>query len=180
MGGRGSGQWAGWGRETCDDRLRLDVRALVRDMRHELPGSLFTSTWTERVRSIVLGSVGARLDLDARVLVLLYESHGTPVENRVRLDTTAPYFGGVRWWARCPGCGARVALLYFDVTAFRCRGCANLAYTSTRESALVRAARRARKLEERLARRAWWSTRARLVARVEAAYEAMSDMLEEP
>lgn len=181
MGGPTSGRWAGWGRATCDARPRLDVRAVVREARRE-PARSFAAV-TCSGRSTVLARIPARLDLDARVLVLDYESFesfesfGAAVEVRVQLDTTSPHFGGVRWWARCPGCRARVAFLYLDLPRVECHACAGLAYASTRESPLFRALRRARKLEERLARRAWGATRARLVARVEAAYGAMEGML---
>ncbi|MDI3291967.1 hypothetical protein [Polyangium sp. 15x6] len=153
------------------------MRAVVREARRE-PARSFAAV-TCSGRSTVLARIPARLDLDARVLVLDYESFGACVEVRVSLDVTSPHFGGVRWWARCPGCRARVAFLYLDLDLARveCRTCAGLAYASTRECPLFRALRRARKLEERLARRSWGSTRARLVARVEAAYEAMGGML---
>jgi len=173
MGGQASGRWSGQCRATCDAWPRLDVRAVVRLVRREPVRSFAAVTCS--VRSTVLDTIPVQLDLDARVLVLCY---GLTGEVRVQLDTTSPHFGGVRWWARCPRCDARVAFLYLDLVHVHCCACAGLAYASTRESAFVRALRRARKLEERLARRSWWSTRARLAARVDAEYEAMLGMLD--
>jgi hypothetical protein len=60
----------------------------------------------------------------------------------VRLTTTRPRFGGVRWWFVCPlivegrPCGRRVGKLYLPPQArfFGCRHCHQLTYTSCQES----------------------------------------------
>jgi hypothetical protein len=60
------------------------------------------------------------------------------VERIVRLKTTRPNFGGVRWWFSCPlafdgeECGRRVAKLYRPPKSryFACRHCHDLTYES--------------------------------------------------
>jgi hypothetical protein len=60
----------------------------------------------------------------------------------VRLDHTFPFYGGVRWWFRCPlsrdgyDCQRRVAKLYLPPGGryFGCRHCYNLTYKSCQES----------------------------------------------
>jgi hypothetical protein len=70
----------------------------------------------------------------------------------VRIVLTPCNLGGWRAWFVCPavGCGQRVAILYGG-SIFACRHCYQLAYTSAREDAGDRAARRADRLRARLA-----------------------------
>ncbi len=63
-----------------------------------------------------------------------------PVNLPVRLQTTHPQFGGVRWWFTCPlaidgrPCNRRVGKLHLPPGAayFGCRGCHGLTYRSRR------------------------------------------------
>ena len=43
---------------------------------------------------------------------LRYTANGNPVDYRVRLTSTRPNFGGLRWWFVCPLVRRRVAKLY--------------------------------------------------------------------
>ena len=60
----------------------------------------------------------------------------------VRLQTTKPNFGGVRWWFSCPRlldgeeCGRRVGKLYRPPSSryFSCRRCLDLTYESCQKS----------------------------------------------
>ena len=59
----------------------------------------------------------------------------------VPVTRTRCYFGGHRYWFRCPGrdknntiCGRRVAKLYGPETYFLCRHCYNLTYLSRNEN----------------------------------------------
>lgn len=56
----------------------------------------------------------------------------------VRLTTTTPNYGGLRWWFLCPirDCGRRVAKLYVSAEwhHFGCRQCRHLTYRSSQES----------------------------------------------
>ncbi len=57
---------------------------------------------------------------------------------RVALTSTPCYFGGVRYWFRCPGadCRRRVAMVYLlpGATVFLCRTCHGLTYRSCQAS----------------------------------------------
>jgi len=63
--------------------------------------------------------------------------HNAPCQV-IPLTATFPYFGGVRWWFSCPcdtdgsPCQRRVRKLYLPpgATAFGCRSCHKLTYTS--------------------------------------------------
>jgi hypothetical protein len=67
---------------------------------------------------------------------------GEAMNYTVRLTTTRPRFGGLRWWFTCPvvvnhqACGRRVGKLYLPPGArnFGCRQCHELTYTSCQES----------------------------------------------
>ena len=48
----------------------------------------------------------------------------------VPLTTTAPKYGGVRWWYVCPNCGKRKGVLYVSDAALRCRQCTGIHYAS--------------------------------------------------
>jgi hypothetical protein len=58
----------------------------------------------------------------------------------VRLVTTRPHLGGMRWWFICPlvvndrPCGRRVTKLYGHVRYFGCRTCTGLVYRSSQEA----------------------------------------------
>lgn len=74
----------------------------------------------------------------------------------VRLATTAPRFGGRRFWFVCPRpeCQRRCRILYRErdtnARAFACRKCLNLVYDSQRLSRAARLAVRAEVLAQRL------------------------------
>ncbi|WP_437721664.1 hypothetical protein [Sorangium sp. So ce861] len=65
----------------------------------------------------------------------------------VQIETTRVASGGLRLWARCPGCSARAAVLYLAAPGLRCRRCAGLVYPATRQRPEERV------LEQALARR---------------------------
>ena len=68
------------------------------------------------------------------------------IDYRVRLATTKPRFGGVRWWFLCPllvygmPCGRRVGKLYMPPGGryFGCRHCHKLNYASSQDSHMER------------------------------------------
>ena len=55
---------------------------------------------------------------------------GMRITANVRLVTTTPHFGGVRYWYECPRCKGRVAKLYVTGTQLdlACRRCCGLVY----------------------------------------------------
>lgn len=127
----------------CTDEYRcLDVRRWQRGGLLK-PGQAFSTSWIRDGEAAVLIDVRVRVDC-----VIL---NGTGGEYVVGLDWTACTYGGRRAWFLCPaaGCGRRVATLYGGAM-FACRHCHRLAYRSRRESAEVRAGRRADKIRDRL------------------------------
>jgi hypothetical protein len=54
------------------------------------------------------------------------------VHQHIELEKTYPYFGGQRYWMKCPGCFKRVRKIYSPPhkTHFRCRSCYDLMYQS--------------------------------------------------
>ena len=73
------------------------------------------------------------LDLPGQRVRLDHAPDGESVSEWLRLVTTTPNFGGVRWWVVCPGCDKRRVTLYLPRGAvrFRCRVCHGLAYRSS-------------------------------------------------
>jgi hypothetical protein len=131
-----SGRW-GWHtkRQTVEESRTLDLSELERD-------GAFRPGYTGRVRWLrgetEVSSIGYAVSrqLGGLVLTLHYKitRTGEGVTIPVRLETTRPRFGGVRWWGRCP-CGRRVRKLYLPrgATRFACRQCHGLTYTSAQE-----------------------------------------------
>lgn len=65
----------------------------------------------------------------------------TDFDYKVSLVTTSCYFGGKRWWFKCPlllpngfTCNRRVGVLYLVGKYFGCRKCYDLAYQSQQET----------------------------------------------
>lgn len=147
MGGYGSG-FNGVRRATVDESTTIDS-AWLRRNGYIVPGEGRSGVlrWTCGDRET--GSVGCVVDLrpgSVPCMVLRYQvGRGESVRNleyQVELVTTAPGFGGVRVWFRCPldvggrMCGRRVAKLHSPPGAayFGCRQCHNLTYRSCQES----------------------------------------------
>ncbi len=71
-------------------------------------------------------------------LALIFHAHSTAFQS-VRVTTTKPHFGGLRYWFKCPvvrkgtSCHRRVGRLYLPpgATLFGCRTCYGLTYRSS-------------------------------------------------
>ena len=149
MGGYGSG-WQGTKKTTVDESLVLSVSDLVRK------GALATDTrttgalgWTYRGEDKPHATIGYEADLGDRGaawLRLFYTASGDPVDYRVRLVTTRPHYGGLRWWFLCPlvrqdgGPPRRVGKLYLPPGGryFGSRVGYGLTYRSCQESGQFR------------------------------------------
>ena len=89
-----------------------------------------------------IGYEAELLDQDNAWLRLHYLRNGEPVDYRVRLVTSTPHYGGLRWWFICPlarndgGPPRRVAKLYLPPGGkyFGSREGYGLTYTSCQES----------------------------------------------
>ncbi len=140
MGGYGSSRWGSTvTRMTTEGLPRLDVRVLAREG-CLIGGTLATIAW--HCGDSVWATITTQVHADEPdALILEYNtlrSSGSwmPIQERIGLDTTSCHFGGERSWLMCPGCGQRRAVLFAVSGRFRCRGCHQLAYSSTREDAV--------------------------------------------
>jgi hypothetical protein len=153
MGGFGSTRWQfARTRQDTDPLMALDVRWLKR-IGALRPGAVAFPHWTSRGEPS--GDISTYAGRDGSTLMLMYRTRRPgeewrPVEATIDLDATPCHYGGERTWFLCPGCGSRRAVLFSVNGLFRCRGCHDLAYSSTREGALDRSHRRVRALQKRL------------------------------
>jgi hypothetical protein len=144
MGGSGSGRWSGFGKTTVEHCLSLDINKLVRD--RLLYAGIHTSvilTWTNTRTGKEASSCGFEVNtLDpsfswVRLFYTLTRT-GEKIGYKTKLETTRPYFGGLRWWFTCPivNCYRRVAKLHLPPGGkyYACRHCYDLTYTSCQES----------------------------------------------
>lgn len=132
-----------------EDHTPLDVRALVRWARGQQL-SQHTVCWGERasVRASVLlgypapdkGAVGVFWSVGRRSYSVFFE-----------LRATAQPLGGRRWWALCPGCGRRCAIVAFTWASdgMGCRVCLGLGYASQRQRGFSRACAAVSSLRQR-------------------------------
>jgi hypothetical protein len=136
MGGRGSG-WQRERKTTVEEGLTLNVKdlvaigALVPAWRQ---GSLSWRSGTEIIATVGFGST-----IYADGTAALWLSHvvyGERMHYTVTLVSTAPHYGGRRWWFICPIEKVRVSKLYLPpgATQFASRKAHNLTYRSVQES----------------------------------------------
>jgi len=130
--------------------LALDIRALKREgcLERRLP---FSWVWHTNHGDKV-GS--ATIKVADEMLRLSYALEGRDIENILAIVKTPCYFGGVRWWFKCPKCGERYAKLFFNKRNgfYACRNCVGVTYYSQCEDSMDRAWRKQIKLEKRLGR----------------------------
>ena len=154
MGGYGSG-WTRPKKATVEECLVLAITTLVRKGALA-PGARTQGAWgwwregQGEGGAPPFASIGYEADLrdpGGAWLRLHYTVNGEPVAYRVRLVTTRPTYGGLRWWFLCPlarrdgGPARRVAKLYLPPGGryFGSRAGHGLTYTSCRESGQFRA-----------------------------------------
>lgn len=148
MGGSGSGTWYRWGgkKDTVEACRQLDANRWMRE------GILKAGVWQsgswcwfrDAGRKEKTSSITYEVNtIDAAPwvrLVYTFTESGTEVDYKVRLTTTRPRFGGLRWWFVCPlsvnevYCGRRVGKLHLHGRYFGCRHCHELTYASCQES----------------------------------------------
>jgi hypothetical protein len=145
MGAWGSGRWLSHIKaQTVESCRCLDASCWVRE------GILKAGVWKrasctwyrDEARTEQTSAIDFEANTQAdppwvRLLYTFTESRHS-LDYRVRLTTTRPPFGGLRWWFVCPlvkggvACGRRVCKLYLppDARYFGCRRCHELTYTS--------------------------------------------------
>lgn len=154
-------------RATTTDLPSVDVRAVLRAVRGGRGGprdrrarrapslGVWTATGFQGWR-MVGGELSwrvATVRVEGVSGVLTVSVHEAPSPERVHqiaLDGEPMPLGGARWWARCPGCSGRCAVVYFARGVVRCRRCFGLAYRCQRMPAYRRAGLRIAKLADRL------------------------------
>lgn len=151
MGGNGSGNFEDrWNTKTIvEECCMLDVNKLARDgnLRAGASGVL---SWPDQDNGEHLASARFSTSLgkeDERIILLSYRLDDPEnIVIPIRLQTTKPYYGGLRWWFTCPlvidnvPCNQRVTKLHLppDSRYFGCRSCHDLTYQSCRGSREMR------------------------------------------
>lgn len=149
MGGPGSG-WQGAKKATVEGSLVLTASTLIRK-KALIPGAWTRGSWGwtyqgEDRPHATIGYEADLTDVDNGWLRLHYRRNEQAVDYKVRLETTRPNFGGLRWWFICPlvrrdgGPPRRVAKLYLPSGAryFGSRQAYGLTYASCQESGKFR------------------------------------------
>jgi len=131
-----------------EDCRSLDLNELLRRRLltpgHSRAGSL---RWTQATTGKEVGSVGYLVEWEEERAVLTFRYGVTrggereEVDEPVRLVTSRPPLGGLRWWFVCPlvvngtPCRKRVSKLYLPPGGklFGCRSCYRLTYRSVQE-----------------------------------------------
>src|SRR5215208_969714 len=152
MGGTGSGRWTYHDKkQTVEECWAMSISEMDRILDFSKPGSIShllrpTIPKTDKRMSPVrakskVGDDGKPL-LGLSYTVKDRQGLEHRVEEVLRLQTTRPTFGGVRWWFSCPRvvdgreCGRRVGKLYRPPGSrtFACRHCLELTYESCQRS----------------------------------------------
>ncbi len=131
MGGFGSGRRSNKKQTVESCRTVIDIREWVRlKVIHNNCRQSGRWSWTKSGHSM-----SVTVDTVARdpVIQICYWLLTHQSNELIRLTTTQPYFGGVRWWFACPGCRRRVGKLYRPQgkDQFACRHCHDLTYWSS-------------------------------------------------
>jgi len=130
MGGSGSGRLRS--RDIVEEHISLSLPMLLRNNQlFDASGSRYFG-WADGSNRTLL-QLTIEMNLDPSPSFFIPE-----LGQRLTLQSTAPHFGGIRWWFSCPGpeCGQRRASLYYSPgdNRFLCRDCLGLTYRSCQES----------------------------------------------
>jgi hypothetical protein len=151
MGGPGSGNHYHWWRSSkktvVEDCRSLDANRWMREGILQL-GIHRSGSWAW-FRDASLKEQTSAIDYEVNTLDVppwvrlfyTFTQSKDAIDYRIRLVTTEPRFGGLRWWFICSlslngrACGRRVRKLYLPPGGryFGCRHCYNLTYRSAQE-----------------------------------------------
>jgi len=142
MGGFGSG-WQGAKKATVEEGLTLSIRRLVEEQVIKLGGWRAGSwAWSYEGQEPFahLSYEANTVDPDDAWFRIVGRVNGEPVDYRIRLMTTRPHFGGIRWWFICPCSGRRAHKLHLAPGGkyFAHRNAYGLTYRSCQESGQYR------------------------------------------
>ena len=129
-------------KQTCEELKRIPVSFLKE--KNYLKASWIGGEMSWSVRGNSTGSISIDVDPENTRLRCHYTYHGDsgdiPRDYNVPLDSTPCYFGGRRYWFRCPmnrygsACNRRVGVLYSRSGMFGCRRCQDAAYESQQDT----------------------------------------------
>ncbi len=139
MGGFGSGQWQ-QGKPLTSERMALDIRVMQRPSK---------GCGTDYVQWQGGGSVYVKFQDYVATVEVRFPSQASQ-RRVIELERTEPHFGGYRNWWKCPGCRARVGMLYWNDWRWQCRKCAGLVHESTRQTEDTLAYARVDRIREKL------------------------------
>lgn len=145
MGGMGSGSYYRWdSKTTIEDGLTLNLGKLVRDRLvisgQHVSHSLVWRRVSDGEQTASIGYEANLIDPSAAWMRLHYRHNDKPLDYRIKLTTTRPHYGGLRWWFVCPANGSRVAKLHSPPGGdiFASRKAYGLVYQSQRETPMFR------------------------------------------
>jgi len=153
MGGYGSGRDSWGGKDTTEEKKRLDVRWL-RQQGYLTPGQILSLQWSRGERPT--GSAGGWVAQDLSSITMVYQASARggaweTIRQVVPLTWTACNYGGQRPWLLCPVCTRRVAVLYLAYRLrFACRHCCRLCYQTQKQDRTDRLLTKALKIRKRL------------------------------
>ena len=152
MGSFGSGNWGRPRKGHVEECPQIDIREWYRQY-------LMLPSRTFRLTLSTNGNAAREIDVypwfDHVVITHINQSANaikSTAEEIIAIDFTKCNYGGKRPWFVCPvfNCRKRAAILYLVTEGFRCRHCAQLAYSSQYENSALRAMRKAKKLRAKL------------------------------
>jgi hypothetical protein len=204
MGGYGSGRSSG--QPTVESAFRIDIDVLISKLRRcgmmrrgRIPPLGISA-------GCVMRFSGCDVECEAHIdehepwnswvrlkcrMTDYWTDEPLEIDDKIRLTTSRPPFGGLRWWFVCPRLNRKVRKLYLPLGSrhFWSRCAYGLAYASQRETVYDRAMRRARKLCLRLGgdpaddeypdkpKRVRWTTYDRLMEKLVAADDVADERL---
>lgn len=148
-----------------DQTPSVNVSALIRAARGPRRGPRgvrdIPSTAPLRASATFRGSIGGRATWGVGADVTTYADgrgelglgfvyRGVSYRKTVELRSEPARFGGVRWFAVCPGCGGSCVRVWLRGTEPRCRRCAGVAWSSWSEREGDRATRALIRIRGRL------------------------------
>lgn len=122
MGGLGSTRWQGHIRRTWVSEVpRIDLRPLFK----AATGPRSVDEW-----GVVTSGPSFTYSINLTAAVIELTPHGGhPI--CLDLSATECHLGGRRWWALCPACARRIAVVFYTRRGvMQCRKCADLGYRS--------------------------------------------------
>jgi hypothetical protein len=138
MGGSGSTRWGRHDKaRIVENSLAVDLVRLRCSGLLDVPGRVDQLTWSRAGKPLAEGLIGIVGDDDSNrtlAVCIALTIRAEPLSAHLRLVTTHPHPGGVRWFL-CPDCERRALKLYVSSEGDRiaCRTCLGLTYRSAQE-----------------------------------------------